>query len=341
MLSRSRGEIVQTLQLLRGLCGLSAEGEAVGAVVRNDSVFSRLPAGELEGRARSLQVPPSPHPRLAPAPPADRRASRVSASWLSRGIGSDRWLCQSDRALQHGLRRWIAWCGAVAVTILLHPLPTPAPTAAPGRMHCPRSRACKGRAGRGGEAGEGGSGAGQAMACLSDQQLARVVGEVSSLLTLGDSVLRPRLDWLRGCGRGAPTPRMCRRRSPCPVLAGGVVILKEQVDSGEPVQCSQDNAPCKMLYQASGRGCRIPETLKQAGLAMRRGGGNCCRHGAGRDSQLAGLVVMKPRTLTMNVEALDARFQTLLGELFRIAKPSGLSYCAHSVSNLSGLRSRE
>lgn len=64
---------------------------------------------------------------------------------------------------------------------------------------------------------------------------------------------------------------------------------------------------------------------------MRRGGGNCCRHGAGRDSQLAGVVVMKPRALTMTVEALDARFQTLLGDLTRMPQPSRPNVRAHSM----------
>ncbi len=74
-----------------------------------------------------------------------------------------------------------------------------------------------------------------------------------------------------------------------------------------------------------------PEKLKLAESAMRRGGGNCCRHGAGRDSQLAGVVVMKPRALTMTVEALDARFQTLLGDLTRMPQPSRPNVRAHSM----------
>lgn len=80
------------------------------------------------------------------------------------------------------------------------------------------------------------------MACLTDHQLARVVGQVPLLLTLEESILGPRLEWLRRC----PTPPL---PSPCvPPLRPraphqqGPVNFKEQVDRREPVQCSQDNA---------------------------------------------------------------------------------------------------
>lgn len=132
VLSRSREDIVQTLQLLRGLCGLSAEGEAVGAVVRNDSVFSRLMAGELEGRAKRLQVPappPTPASRLShlhTAAPRGCLPAGCHGAWGQTGTcAGQTMLC--SMACSAGRRV----CAVLGVLTLLSNCPSPCPASRP------------------------------------------------------------------------------------------------------------------------------------------------------------------------------------------------------------------